>query len=163
MRKTAGRRRLQRPNTSAHPVAIAIAANRMRNHLRTVGIELFMTGDGDSATGLLSHLGWIVGIGAEIAVQTAPGSEIARRQHMVLRNLVHMAADGCTWRAALAEPVWAAALEANDLMVKHPTVGVAVAPGADELAERIRSGLARMSDIAGAEIYAQTRQTGQAA
>lgn len=151
MRKTAGRRHHRRADPSSHPVATAVAANRMRNHLRTVGIELFMTGDGERATGLLSHLGWIVGLGAEIAAQTSPGSEIAERQLTVLRNLVQMATEGSSWRAALAEPIWAAALEANELLVKHPAKGLAIAPSADYLAERIKTGQARMSDIAGAD------------
>lgn len=150
--KTAGRRK-QRPNPHAHPVAAAMATNRMRSHLRTVGIEVFMTNDGEPAPGLLSHLCWIIGIGAEIAAHITPGSEPARRQHTVLRNLVHIAAEGCTWRADLAEAIWEAALEANDLLIKHPSTGLAMVPGADHLAARVKAGQVRMSDIAGAEIY----------
>lgn len=153
MHKPASRRG-RRPATSlAHPVAAAVAVARMRNHMRTVGIELFMTDDAQPAAGLVSHLAWIIGMGAEISAQTAPGSEAARRQHMVLRNLVHMATEGCTWRAALAEPIWAAALEAHDLLTKHPSRGLAIVASADFLAERVKSGQIRMSDIAGAEIY----------
>ncbi|WP_422015224.1 hypothetical protein [Roseateles sp.] len=130
-----------------------MATNRMRNHLRTVGIELFMTSDGETARGLVSHLAWIVGIGAEIAANTAPGSDLARRQHAMLRNLVQIATEGCAWRAALAEQIWTAAQEGHDLMVRHPTLGLAVLAGADHLAARVAAGDVCISDVAGAEIY----------
>lgn len=145
--------RPRRIEAIAHPVATAVAISRMRNHMRTVGIEVFMTQDGDEARGLLSHLAWVIGMGSEISAHLGPGSDQARRLHITLRNLVHLACHGCTWRADLAEPIWSAALESNDLLIKHPSIGLAVGPGADYLAERIKSGQVRMTDIAGAEIY----------
>ncbi len=156
MRKTKRRQQASRANPHANPVAIAMAAARMRSHLRTVGIELFMTGDGEQATGLVSHLAWIIGMGAEIAANLMPGNDVAKRQHMVLRNLVQIATEGCTWRSSLAEPVWDAALEANRLLMAHPTIGLAVQAGADSLADSIKTGSVRMADVAGAEIYRAT-------
>lgn len=158
MRTSAGRRNDRRPNPHANPVATAMAIHRMRTHMRTIGISMFMTADGEKATGLVSHLAWIVGIGAEIAASTAPGGDLARRQHAMLRNLVQIAVDGCAWRMALAEQLWAAAQEAHGLMVKHPTLGQRLIPGADYLAARIKDGQVRMSDVAGAEIYAASAE-----
>ena len=153
MRKTKRRQHGGRAHPHSHPVATAMAAARMRNHMRTVGIELFMTNDGEEARGLVSHLAWIIAMGAEISANRLPGSDVAKRQHCVLRNLVQIATEGCTWRASLAEAIWAAALEANGLLMQHPTTGLAVQAGADQLADSIKAGSVRMADVAGAEIY----------
>ena len=139
-------------NTVAH----AVARNTMRGHVRTVGIELFLTRDGDQAKGLLSHLAWIVGMGAEISLQVMEDSPTARHQHTVLRNVLQLAINDCRWRADLAEPIWAAVQEASELLMAHPATALSVQAGAEFLAERVRSGAVRMADVAGAEIY-QTR------
>ncbi|MDH0866478.1 hypothetical protein [Mitsuaria sp. GD03876] len=141
------------PNNS---VAHAVARNTMRSHARSVGIVIFLTQDGDHAKGLLSHLTWIIGMGAEIALQVVEGSVTARRQHTVLRNLVQLAIADCRWRADLAEPIWAAVEEARDLMMAHPNAAVVAVAGADFLSARVRSGTVRMDDVAGAEIYQVT-------
>lgn len=163
MRTSAGRRDHRRPHPHNNPVATAMAVHRMRTHLRTIGISMFMTADGEPAAGLVSHLAWILGIGSEIAANTSPGSDAARRQHTMLRNLVQIAVDGCNWRAALTEQLWAAAQEANALMVQHPAIGQAMIPGADYLAERIKAGEVCMSDVAGVEVYAPAVESMEAA
>ena len=51
----------------SHPVATAVAKARMASHMTTVSIAVYMAADGEPARDLLSHLGWVIGIGAEIA------------------------------------------------------------------------------------------------
>ncbi|PZP30468.1 MAG: hypothetical protein DI603_15200 [Roseateles depolymerans] len=153
MSKSSQRRGRREAGLTVNPVATAMAVSRMRSHMRTVGIALFLTDDGAEARGLVSHLAWIIGMGAEISANRLPGSDVAKRQHIVLRNLVHIATEGCAWRASLAEAIWAAALEANGLLMKYPTTGLAVQAGADQLADSIKAGSVRMADVAGAEIY----------
>lgn len=133
-------------------VANAVARATMRSHGRTVGIELFLTNEGEQAKGLLAHLAWIVGMGAEIALQELEGSETARRQHTVLRNLVQLAVNDCRWRAVLAEPIWAAVQEASELLMRFPLAGLRAQAGADFLAARVRAGAVQVDDVAGVEL-----------
>jgi hypothetical protein len=134
-------------------VANAVARATMRSHVRSVGIELFLTKEGEQAKGLLSHLAWIVGMGAEIALQELEGSETARHQHTVLRNLVQLAVNDCRWRAVLAEPIWAAVQEASELLMRFPLAGLRAQAGADFLAARVRTGAVLLDDVAGVELY----------
>lgn len=153
MSKNNKRRAPSRGNPMNNPVAHAVARNTMRCHVRSVGIELFLTQDGDQAKGLLSHLAWIVGLGAEISLQVMEGSPTARHQHTVLRNVLQLAVNDCRWRGDLAESIWAAVQEASDLLMTHPSAALEAQGRADFLAERVRAGAARMDDVAGAEVY----------
>lgn len=153
---------MRRPPPSlafSHPVAATVALNRMRNHLRTVGIEIFLMQEGENARGLLSHLGWMIGLGAEIAATVTPHSPQARTLHGALRTLLQTVVDGATWRSDQAEPLWQAASQSQQLLVDHPQVGMAAQASADYLAQRIKDGTACMADVAGAEVYASPPTT----
>ena len=137
----------------SHPVATAVAKAQMASHMTTVGISIFITADGEPARDLLAHLGWIVGIGAEIAAAVAPGLAQAKRLHAALRTIVQLSVEG-EWRAAQAGVLADAATEASELLIAHPHIGVDQNASGDCIASRIRDGAARLSDVAGAEIYA---------
>jgi len=137
----------------ANPIASAVALQRMRSHMTTVSIAIYMADDGQPDRELLSHLGWMLGIGAEIAAQRTAGSAQAKRLHAALRAVVAMSADGGLWQSAQAPALDAACNEALALFTSHPTQGLDLVPSADWLASRIRDGHARLTDVAGAEIY----------
>lgn len=143
----------------SHPVAATVAVNRMRNHMRTVGIEVFLMQEGENARGLLSHLGWMIGLGAEIAATVAPRSPQARTLHGALRTLLQTVVDGATWRIDQAEPLWQAAQQSHQLLVDNPHIGLAAEAGADYIAQRIKDGTASMADVAGAELYSPSMTT----
>ncbi|WP_436300794.1 hypothetical protein [Variovorax paradoxus] len=130
----------------------AIAKAQMASHMTTVGISIYLTADGEPARDLLAHLGWVIGIGAEIAALVAPGLAQAKRLQAALRTIVHMSIDGA-WHAAQARVLSDAATEASQLLIAHPHIGVDQISSGDYIAARIRDGVARLSDVAGAEIY----------
>lgn len=136
-----------------NPVATAVALQRMRSHMTTVSIAIYMAEDGLADSGLLSHLGWMLGIGAEISAQLTPGMPEAKRLHAALRAVIAMSVDGSVWRASQAPVLDIACNEALALFTAHPVQGLDLIASADWLAERIRTGQARLSDVAGAEIY----------
>lgn len=150
-RRTARSRREQ---AHASPVALAIAREKMRRHMVTFGIEIFLTDDGAPAAELLAHLGWVLAIGAEIAALVAPGTADAKRLHAALRTVIQLSTQGGRWQAALAGVLQLAADQANGLMVAHPMQGVDLIDAADYIASRIRAGTATLADVAGHEIYA---------
>lgn len=137
----------------SNPIAVAMAKHKMRSHLRTISIEIFLLQEGEFAKGLIAHIAWVIGLGAEIAAQTNPGSAQAKRLHSMLRNVVQLAIDGCTWRVELAEPIHQASQAAGDLLMKHADLAMACVPDADYIASRIDNAEIQMSDIAGAEVY----------
>lgn len=137
----------------SHPVATAVANARMASHMTTVSIAVYMTADGEPARDLLSHLGWVIGIGAEIAAAVAPGHPQAKRLHAALRTVVQLSTDNA-WQAAQAGVLADAANEASALLIAHPGIGVEQISSGDYIAARIRDGVARLTDVAGAEIYA---------
>lgn len=145
-------------NTRRNPIAAAVALQRMRSHMTTVSIAIYMAEDGQPDAELLANLGWMLGIGAEIAVQLTPGTPEAKRLHAALRTVIAMSVDGATWQASQAPQVDGACNEALGLFTKHPHHGLDVIHGADWLASRIRDGQARLSDVAGAEIYSNSTE-----
>lgn len=134
------------------PVATAVALQRMNSHMTTVSIAIYMTQDGEPARDLLAHLGWLLGIGAEIAATVMPGMPEAKRIHAALRTVIQMGVDNA-WQVSQAETVYVAANESKALLVAHASIGLGLIASADWLASRIRDGQARLSDVAGAEIY----------
>lgn len=134
------------------PVATAVALQRMHSHMTTVSIAIYMTQEGEPARDLLSHLGWLLGIGAEIAATVKPGMPEAKRLHAALRTVIQMGIDNA-WQASQAEAVYVAANESKALLIAHASIGLDLIASADWLASRIRAGQARLSDVAGAEIY----------
>lgn len=120
--------------------------------MTTVGIAVYMTADGEPARDLLAHLGWVIGIGAEIAALVAPGNAQAKRLHAALRTVIQLGIDDA-WQAAQAGVLSDAANEAKDLLVRHANLGLDLVPSGDYIASRIRDGLAQLTDVAGAEIY----------
>jgi hypothetical protein len=130
----------------SHPVATAVAKAQMASHMTTVSIAIYMTADAEPARDLLAHLGWVIGIGAEIAAVVAPGLAQA------LRTVVQLSIDNA-WQAAQAGVLSDAATEAKDLLVAHAGIGFDLIPSGDYIAARIRDGVASLGDVAGAEIY----------
>ena len=135
-----------------HPVAAAVAKAQMASHMTTVSIAVYMTAEGEPARDLLAHLGWVIGIGAEIAAVVAPGLTQAKRLHAALRTVIQMSMENA-WRAAQAGVLSDAATEAKDLLIAHAGIGFDLIPSGDYIAARIRDGVASLMDVAGAEIY----------
>lgn len=136
-------------------VGKSIALQRMRAASVDIGITALTRTDGEPAHELLASLAWCIGLGAEIAVHVMPASADARRLHAALRTVVAASVAGGGWPAAQAVVLLQAMERAHELLIAHPRVGQAMTPGADYLAERVRTGAARMDDVAGAELYAQ--------
>ncbi|MDN4591230.1 hypothetical protein DBA29_22365 [Xenophilus aerolatus] len=143
----------------AHPVATAIAKKRMAEHMTTISIAIYMAADGEPERELLAHLGWMLGIGAEIAAQLGMVGPLVqlKRQHAALRTVLQMSEQGA-WQAAQAPVLCGAATEAKDLLIAHPAIGATLIESADWLASRIRNGDARLSDVSGAELYSNPPQ-----
>lgn len=149
-------------HAASHPVARAIALARMRSHMTTVGVDIYLRTEGEASLDLLSHLAWLIGIGAEIAANVAPGQLEARRLHGALRSVIQMAAAGGAWKSALATTLHKAADDAKALLVKHPDLGLQFVPSGDFIAAKVKAGQVSLDDVAGAEIYQQQATEGTA-
>lgn len=137
----------------SHPIAKAIAANKVTKQVREIRTRIYALQEGADARTLLTALGWLVSVGAEIAHATKPGSPTARRLHGALRQLVQMAAGGGRWQTAMAAPFYDAAVDAQTLLLRHPDIGLVMAPGATHLSTLIETGKATLANVAGAELY----------
>jgi hypothetical protein len=139
------------------PVATAVALQRMSSHMTTVSIDIYLTADGEPARDLLSHLGWLIALGAEISATVKPGMPEAKRLHAALRTVIQMSVDNA-WQSSQAGTLDVAANESKALLIAHASIGLDLIASADWLASRIRDGQARLSDVAGAEIYSPQPQ-----
>ena len=149
-------RRTRRMPSASNPVAAALARDRMRAQMRDFSIAIFMTPDGEEARELLAHLGWLLAMGAEVLAQTEPHSLAAKRAHGDLRTVLQMAESGARWQAVHAGVMADAAQRAKDATIKHADLALHLAPDADWIAARIRDGVAKVTDVAGAEVYRTT-------
>ena len=144
----------------SHPVATAVAKQLMAEHMTTISISIYLMSDGEPPRDLLSHLGWIIGIGAEIAAVKTPGAAQAKRLHAALRTVIAMGETNA-WQSSQAPTLSDAADEAKSLLIGNAGLASRLLPDAEWIAARIRDGIARLSDVAGAELYtSQPQQEG---
>lgn len=136
-----------------HPIAKAIAISNMTKQVRQIRTRVLGMQDGDDAVQLLTALGWLVGIGAEIANAANPGSPTARRLHGAVRQIVQMSAAGGRWDSQMANAMYDAAVDSHTLMLRHPDIGLVMTPGANHLSHLIETGQATLDNVAGAELY----------
>lgn len=140
-----------------NPVAAAVARDSMREAARVERIATLLMEDGEDATEALAHHAWIIGLGAEIALQVHGTEHPAlRRLHGALRSLAAMCLQhGYRWRADQARPLEAALAEAHQLIVTHPAQASKFTRDADFLAWSITHHKLPPDAIAGAELYAR--------
>ena len=118
-----------------------------------VNVRIYLTADGERDTKLLSHLALVLGVGAEVAMALMPRHPETKRLHAALRTVMQFSVDDGRWQSSQAKILHEAAKLATEIFLERPILSTHVFPGAFELAEKVRNGTARMSDVAGAEIY----------
>jgi hypothetical protein len=123
--------------------------------MTAIGCRIYLTQDGEIDRLLLSHLAVVLGVGAEVSHALAPKNSESKRLLAALRTVVQFSADGGRWRSSQAVILHTAAELAGKVFLTQPALGAGFFPGAFELADKIRNGTARMSDVAGPEIYNQ--------
>lgn len=143
-----------------NPVARAVAKHAMEQAARTERIATLLMQQGEEATDTLAHLAWIIGVGAETALQVhGPQAASTRRLHGALRTVQAMCLQHAyRWQAAHAVPLQAALAEAHQIITTHPAQAGRYTPGADHLAHAITHHQLQPGDVAGAEIYATAAQ-----
>lgn len=137
---------------------VAEAQAAMRSALVEVQLSIYGLRDGDrsdQAVHLLSHLAWLIGLGAELAHALQPAGPEARRLHGALRQVVDLCVmgRGYTWRTEHAPALERAAVDSHSLLLTHPEAAVQLMPGANYLSGRVRSRTLVAGDVAGAELY----------
>lgn len=142
-----------------NPVAAAVARESMRDAARAERIATLMMIDGEDATEALAHHAWIIGLGAEVALQVVGTEHPAlRRLHGALRSVAAMCLHhGYCWRADHAMPLEAALAEAHELITRHPAQAARFTRDADFLAWAITQHKLPPDAIAGAELYTNDR------
>lgn len=138
----------------AHPVARAVAREQMRLQMLDFSIEIYMHDDGAPAAVLLSDLGWILAVGAEVAANTEFASPLARRLHGALCTVLRLCEAGNRWRTEFAPALHLAAIEAQALIARHALTSAELCDTATGLAASIKAGTARPDWVAGPELYA---------
>lgn len=152
-------RRLQAERKAALQAAAEKHAHEeLRSALIEVQLHLYGLPDGDrspQALHLLSHLAWLIGMGAELAHALNPGGPEARRLHGALRQVLDLClmGRGYTWRSEFAPVLERAAMDSHALLLARPELAVQMIPGANYLSNRVRSRSLTADDVAGAEIY----------
>ena len=144
----------------ASPVGRAVSAKEeidcvaaLMTRMTSVSTRIYFTQDGEQDTRLLSHLALVLGVGAETALALALHHPDSKRLHAALRTVVQFSVDGGRWRSSQAKILHEAAQLATAVFLAQPVFATSAFPGAFDLAEKVRNGTARMSDVAGPEIY----------
>ena len=144
----------------ASPVGRAVIAKEevdcvteLMTCMTNVSTRIYFTLDGERDTKLLANLALVLGVGTEVALALVPHHPETKRLHAALRTVLQFSVDGGRWQSSQAKVLHEAAQLATEVFLKRPVFGTRAFPGAFELAEKVRNGAARMSDVAGAEIY----------
>jgi hypothetical protein len=144
----------------ASPVGRAVIAKEeidsvtaLMTYMTSVSVRIYLTADGERDTKLLANLALVLGVGAEVALALVPHHPETKRLHAALRTVLQFSVDGGRWQNSQAKVLHEAAQLATEVFLAQPVFGTRVFPGAFELAEKVRNGTARMSDVVGPEIY----------
>jgi hypothetical protein len=144
----------------ASPVGRAVIAKEevdcvteLMTCMTSISTRVYFTQEGEQDTRLLTHLTLVLGVGAEVALAMAKHHPESKRLHAALRTVVQMSVDGGRWNSSQAKILHEAAQLATEVFLTQPAHGARTFPGVFELAEKVRHGTARISDVAGPEIY----------
>ena len=144
----------------ASPVGRAVIAKEeldsvaaLMTSVTGISTRVYFTQDGECDRLLLSHLALVLGVGAEVALALAKHHPESKRLHAAVRTVVQMSVDGGRWNSTQAKILHEAAQLATEAFLAQPPLGARAFPGVFELAEKVKNGTARMSDVAGPEIY----------
>ena len=122
-------------------------------YMRTISLKVYLTDEGEPAAQLLASLAFALSMGANIGLNLAPDCANTKRMHAALRTVVQLSVDGGCWNAAQARVLHEAAELAKDAFLAHPRDGIDVYDSAVYLSSRVARGTARLSDVAGSEVY----------
>lgn len=144
----------------ASPVGRAVIAKEeldsvaeLMTSVTGISTRVYFTVHGECDRLLLSHLVLVLGVGAEVALALAKHHPESKRLHAAVRTVVQMSVDGGRWNSTQAKILHEAAQLATEAFLAQPTLGARAFPGVFELAAKVKNGTARMSDVAGPEIY----------
>lgn len=138
-----------------NPILRAVVIEGMRKTLGDIAIKGHMTQDGEKAPILIAEYAFVIGLGAEVSMAMNDDESRTRRLHSALRTLVGMSVDGGKWQASQAARMYEFAVESNKLAIDNVDLALPRYAGARNLSDAIAAGKARMSDVAGAEIYSE--------
>ncbi len=136
-----------------NPILRAVVIEGMRKTLRDIALKGHLTPDGGIDPILIAEYAFVIGLGAEVSIAMGDDEARTRRLHSALRTLVGMSVNGGRWQAAQSARMYELACEANKLAIDNVDLAIPRYPGATHLSDAIAAGKARMSDVAGAEIY----------
>jgi hypothetical protein len=145
--------RQERGQAEREAKEIADVLAELHQNLTRISVKAYLTPDGERADVLLGDLALILGVGAEIGMHRDKGAPGTRRMHAALRTVLHMSCNGRRWDAGQAKVLHEAAVLAVEAFEADLVLGVAVMPGACQLAEEVRAGTARMDAVVGPEVY----------
>ncbi len=137
--KTLKSRDHMRGAANDHHVATARARSAIRKRVRELSVELFLIGDGERATGLLSRVTWVLAIGVDISLQDRSAAARGAEVQSTLYTVLQLAIEGGRWRADQADRIWVSMHQACELMVEHPQAALAAQPQAASLAACVRA------------------------
>ena len=155
-RKTCNRRPMPQASPVGRAVARAQAGKSLAEfdaYMRKISLKVYLADDGEHNPHLLASLAFALGVGAGVAVHLAPDEPETRRIHAALRTVVQMSVNGGHWNASQAKILHEAAELAKVAFTTYPHAGAEIFEAASYLSNRVLTGTARMSDVAGAELY----------
>ena len=145
---------MKKRKSKTNPVLRAVVTEGMRKTLADIAIKAHLTPDGEVDLFLIAEFAFVIGQGAEVAIDMQD-EQRARRLHSALRTLLGMSVNGGRWQAAQSARMYELACEANKLSIDNVDLALPRYVGARNLSDAIAAGNARMEDVAGVEIYAE--------
>ena len=127
--------------------------------MTSINVRVYLTPEGERDHKLLGCLALMLTLGTQIGIWTDRQSPETKKIHAALRAVIQLSADGGQWKTAQAKALHEAAQLALALFLAHEPMGEQALEFGYWLASRVRCGTARLSDVAGAEIYNQPEIT----
>lgn len=142
----------------SHPAAAAVGRSNIASLVRTMKVQIWVKAYGEDATRCLANLCLLLGLGAEAELAVNGLTPELRVLHGALRTVHGWCMSGYTWQIQDPAGIERALDLAHSIVLKHPQSAMAAAPNAMYLSDRVMAKQVTASDVAGAEIYAQSQQ-----
>ena len=143
-----------------NPVAKAVAIDRMHSAQLSERIEVLLLADGEPVTAQLAHLGWMIAVACETAMNALGlHHPTSRTLHGALRSIEAMCLrNGYRWDVSQALAIEAARASAHQVLIDHPSIAQQHVDAGHILAGLIDGHRLQAGMLAGAEIYHQDTQ-----
>lgn len=138
---------------NTNPIAYLCAVDNIQSRVRTLKTQVWVRHVGEEAVECLAMLAWLIGLAAEVELQTNPDGHELRVLHGACRMIQAWCLSGYTWQIEDPAGMERCIDMSHKTLMQKPQWAIALAQGAHIFSHQVRTRTVTPESISGAEIY----------